>query len=170
MAMLRRFSSVDPSNCRNRAHPALSWTRDDLRSWLPQHLAKFSRIRSGTVRREKGRVYSRGMTTATNLSAPRRFLTWLAPIEPREVNAVIAAFLLFFFMWYGYFSVRPVREAIGTQLGRDTVTALWWYNAAFSVLLIPLYGTIVGRFRRSTFLPWIYGFVGLVLALVGLSK
>ncbi|HET8700012.1 MAG TPA: hypothetical protein VFO94_21185, partial [Gammaproteobacteria bacterium] len=110
------------------------------------------------------------MTTTTTLSPARRFITWIAPIEPREVNAVIAAFFLFFFMWYGYFSVRPVREAIDTQLGRDTVTALWWYNAAFSLLLIPLYGSIVARFRRSTFLPWVYGCVGIALALVGFSK
>jgi AAA family ATP:ADP antiporter len=99
-----------------------------------------------------------------------RFLTRIAPIEQREVGAVLAAFFLFFFMWYGYFSVRPVREAIGTQLGRDTVAGLWMYTAAFSVLVIPLYGTIVGRFRRSAFLPWVYGFVAIVLALVGASK
>jgi AAA family ATP:ADP antiporter len=110
------------------------------------------------------------MTTTTNLSPARRFVTWIAPVEPREINAVIAAFFLFFFMWYGYFSVRPVREAIGTQLGRDTVTALWWYNAVLSVLLIPLYGSFVARFRRSTFLPGIYGCVGIALALVGFSK
>lgn len=109
------------------------------------------------------------MTTTTNLSPFRKFLTWIAPIEPREISAVIAAFLLFFFMWFGYFSVRPVRETIGTQLGRDTVTNLWMYTAAFSVLVVPLYGTIVGRFRRGTFLPWVYGCVAVALALVGVS-
>ena len=96
-----------------------------------------------------------------------RFLNRFAPIEPRETSAVIAAFFLFFLMWAGYFSIRPVRETIGTQLGRDAVADLWVLTAIFSVLIIPLFGTIVARLRRSVFLPSIYGFVALVLALVG---
>jgi len=89
-------------------------------------------------------------------------------IEPHEVGAVVAAFLLFFFMWAGYFSVRPVRETVATLLGRDQVADLWLYTGAFSILLIPLYGAVVGRFRRSTFLPWTYGIVAAVMALVGI--
>ena len=107
--------------------------------------------------------------TTTRSSPLTRFLTWAAPIEPRETSAVVAAFSLFFFMWAGYFSVRPVRETIGTLLGRDAVADLWLYTAAFSILIVPLYGTVVGRFRRSTFLPWAYGVVAAVLALVGVS-
>jgi AAA family ATP:ADP antiporter len=80
---------------------------------------------------------------------------------------VVASFLRFFFMWAGYFSVRPVRETIGTLLGRDATADLWLYTALFSVLLIPLYGAVVGRFRRSVFLPWVYGLVAIVLAAIG---
>jgi AAA family ATP:ADP antiporter len=98
-----------------------------------------------------------------------RLLTRLAPIEPREVSAVVAAFALFFFMWAGYFAVRPVRETIGTVLGRDQVADLWMFTALFSVLIIPVYGVIVARFRRSVFLPATYGFVALVLAAIGLA-
>jgi AAA family ATP:ADP antiporter len=72
-------------------------------------------------------------------------------------------------MWAGYFSVRPVRETIGTLLGRDATADLWLYTALFSVLLIPLYGAVVGRFRRSVFLPWTYGLVALVLAAIGIG-
>jgi AAA family ATP:ADP antiporter len=79
----------------------------------------------------------------------------------------LAAFFLFFLMWAGYFAVRPVRETIGTLLGRDAVADLWVLTALFSVLIIPIFGTIVARFRRSAFLPAIYGFVAVVLALVG---
>jgi AAA family ATP:ADP antiporter len=98
-----------------------------------------------------------------------RLLTRLAPIEPREVSAVVAAFCLFFFMWAGYFSVRPVRETVGTVLGRDQVADLWIVTALFSIFVIPLYGGIVARFRRSVFLPATYGVVALVLAGIGLS-
>ncbi|MEX2125360.1 MAG: hypothetical protein WD795_15815 [Woeseia sp.] len=79
----------------------------------------------------------------------------------------MAAFFLFFLMWAGYFSIRPVRETIGTLLGRDAVADLWILTAIFSVLIIPIFGTIVARFRRSVFLPSIYGFVAVVLVLAG---
>src|SRR5262245_60287669 len=105
------------------------------------------------------------MTTTTNPVG--RLLTRVATIEPKEVNAVVAAFCLFFFMFAGYFSVRPVRETVATLLGRQAVADLWLWTGAFSVLIIPLYGAVVGRFRRSIFLPWTYGFVAAALAVVG---
>jgi AAA family ATP:ADP antiporter len=96
-----------------------------------------------------------------------RLMSRFTTIEPNEAPAAIAAFGLFFFMWAGYFSARPVRETIGTLLGRDAVADLWLYTGIFSILLVPLYGAIVCRFRRSTFLPWTYGAVAGALALVG---
>lgn len=97
-----------------------------------------------------------------------RLLMRVAPIEPRETRAVAAAFLLFFFMWAGYFAVRPVRETIGTLIGREQLADLWIVTAIASVLLIPLYGAVVAHVRRSVFLPWIYGLVASVLVIVGL--
>ena len=67
-------------------------------------------------------------TTACNLMSAEqnaasrglgRLLSKVAPIEPREVPAVVIAFCLFFCVFAGYFSVRPVRETVGTVLGRD---------------------------------------------------
>ncbi len=103
----------------------------------------------------------------TTTSPLGRLLSRLAPIEPKEVSAVVAAFCLFFFMFAGYFSVRPVRETVGTLLGRDAVADLWLWTGAFSILIIPIYGAVVGRFRRTTFLPWTYGLVAAALAGVG---
>lgn len=98
-----------------------------------------------------------------------RFLSRLAPIEPHETAAVVASFFLFFFMWSGYFAVRPVRETIGTLIGREQLADVWIITWAVSLLLIPLYGAVVARFRRSVFLPVIYGIVALVLALIGVA-
>jgi AAA family ATP:ADP antiporter len=98
-----------------------------------------------------------------------RFLSRLAPIQPSEIAAVVAAFFLFFFMWSGYFAVRPVRETIGTIIGRDKLADIWIITSIASVLIIPLYGAVVARFRRSTFLPWAYGIVAIVLMFTGLS-
>jgi ATP:ADP antiporter, AAA family len=109
------------------------------------------------------------MTTTRN-SLLGALLTRLAPIEPRETRAVVAAFSLFFFMWAGYFAVRPVRETVAINfIGRENVADLWLYTALFSILIIPAYGTIVARLRRSVFLPAIYGTVALLFAGVGLA-
>jgi ATP:ADP antiporter, AAA family len=98
------------------------------------------------------------------------FLAWVAPVEPRETRAVVASFSLFFFMWAGYFAVRPVRETVAINfIGRENVADLWLYTALFSVLIIPAYGTIVARLRRSVFLPAIYGAVAVLFAGVGVA-
>src|SRR5690606_14725058 len=109
------------------------------------------------------------MNTPAPPSPFGRFLSRLAPIHPNEIAAVMAAFFLFFFMWSGYFAVRPVRETIGTIIGRDKLADIWIITSIASVLLIPLYGAVVARFRRSVFLPWAYGVVAIVLVLTGLS-
>lgn len=113
------------------------------------------------------------MTPANDRSAApspfARFLSSLAPIEPNETRAVVAAFFLFFFMWAGYFAVRPVRETIGTLIGREQLANLWIVTWVVSLLIIPLYGIVVARFRRSVFLPWTYGLVAVVLAGIGVA-
>ena len=54
-------------------------------------------------------------------------------------------------------------------IGRERLADIWIITAVVSVLIIPLYGAIVARVRRSVFLPAMYGFVALVLAIVGLQ-
>lgn len=102
-------------------------------------------------------------------SALSRLLSRLAPVEPREASAVVAAFCLFFFVLGGYFAVRPVRETVGTLLGRDRVADLFVVTWIASLAIVPLYGWIVAKFRRSVFLPWTYGFVAAVLGLIGVA-
>jgi AAA family ATP:ADP antiporter len=97
-----------------------------------------------------------------------RFLTRVAPIERHEIPAVVAAVCLFFCVLGGYFAVRPVRETVGTLIGRDRVRDLWTVTLIASLVLIPLYGALVARFRRSIFLPWIYGSVAIMFAAFGI--
>src|SRR5215470_13014736 len=97
-----------------------------------------------------------------------RLLTFIAPIEPREVPAVVAAFCLFFCVFAGYFAVRPVRETMGTILGKGRVADLFVVTWIASLAIIPIYGVLVAKFRRSLFLPWIYGSIAVALAAVGL--
>ena len=90
-------------------------------------------------------------------------------IRPHEVPAVAASFLLFFCLMAGYFAVRPVRDTVGTLIGADRLADLWIGTAAASILVIPVYGWLVARFRRSVFLPWTYAAVAVSLAIVGFA-
>jgi AAA family ATP:ADP antiporter len=99
----------------------------------------------------------------------QRQLGRFAKVEPREATAVLAAFFLFFFVLGSYFAVRPVRETIGTILGRAYVADLWLYTAIFSIAIVPIYGWLVGQVRRSVLLPCIYGFVAVVMVAIGIS-
>src|SRR4030095_11462279 len=96
-----------------------------------------------------------------------RIFSTLTSVERREVPSVVAAFFLFFCVLGGYFAVRPVRETVGTILGRDRVANLYVATWIASLAIVPIYGAIVAKVRRSIFLPLIYGFVAAALAIVG---
>lgn len=72
---------------------------------------------------------------------------------------VITGFLLLFCVLGGYFAVRPVRETIGTILGREATQNLWMFTALFAILIVPFYGWLVGHIRRSVLMPCIYAFM-----------
>ena len=93
-----------------------------------------------------------------------RLLGRAARIEPEEIPAVITAFVLFFCVLGGYFAVRPVRETVGTILGSERVTDLYVVTWIVSLAVVPLYGWACTKFRRSAFLPWIYGTVAISLS------
>jgi AAA family ATP:ADP antiporter len=97
-----------------------------------------------------------------------RLLRRSAKIESTEMAAVIAAFILFFALFAGYFAVRPVRETVGTILGRERVSNLFVVTWIVSIAVVMLYATLVARVRRAVLLPAIYGAVAALLAIVGL--
>src|SRR6187551_2130402 len=88
-------------------------------------------------------------------------------VERRELPSVVVSFFLFFCVLGGYFAVRPVRETVGTILGRDRVANLYVATWIASLAIVPIYGAIVAKVRRSVFLPLIYGFVAVALTIVG---
>ena len=81
--------------------------------------------------------------------------------NPSERKIVISGFFLLFCVLGGYFAVRPVRETIGTILGREATQNLWGFTALFAILIVPFYGWLVARVRRAVLLPAIYGFMAL---------
>lgn len=98
-----------------------------------------------------------------------RLLRKSTRIEADEMPAVIAAFVLFFAVFAGYFAVRPVRETVGTILGRQRVSDLFVVTWIVSIGVVMLYATLVARIRRSVLLPAIYGGVAVLLAAIGVA-
>ena len=80
-----------------------------------------------------------------------RIFSTLTSVERRELPLVVTAFFLFFCVLGGYFAVRPVRETVGTILGRDRVANLWLATWIASLAIVPLYGAVVAKIRRSFF-------------------
>jgi len=105
--------------------------------------------------------------SADKVTFIQRILSTLTSVERRELPSVVVAFFLFFCVLGGYFAVRPVRETVGTILGRDRVANLYVATWIASLAIVPVYGAIVAKVRRSVFLPLIYGFVAVALAIVG---
>ncbi len=81
------------------------------------------------------------------------------PVNGSEARIVITGFMLLFCVLGGYFAVRPVRETIGTVLGREATQNLWVFTAIVAILIVPLYGWLVARVRRAVLIPAIYGFM-----------
>jgi len=98
-----------------------------------------------------------------------RLLQRSARIEAHEMPTVLAAAVLFFAVFAGYFAVRPVRETVGTILGRARVQDLLVLTWLASIGVVMLYATLVARLRRALLLPAIYGFIALLLAAIGLA-
>jgi AAA family ATP:ADP antiporter len=88
--------------------------------------------------------------------------------NPAERGLVILGFSLLFCVLGGYFAVRPVRETIGTILGREATQNLWLFTAVFALLMVPFYGWLVGRVRRAVLLPTIYGLMSIAFVVTAL--
>ena len=87
------------------------------------------------------------------------------PVNRAETGVVITGFMLLFCVLGGYFAVRPVRETIGTILGREATQNLWIFTALFALLIVPFYGWLIGHIRRSILLPVIYGSMAVAFVL-----
>ncbi len=78
--------------------------------------------------------------------------------EPHELPVLLAAFATVFAMFSSYSILRPIRETMGLTSGVETLPALFWGTFIAMLAVQPVYGWLTSRFRRTTFLPWVYLF------------
>jgi len=87
------------------------------------------------------------------------------PATPAERAAALWSFAYFFTLLAGYYVLRPLRDQMGIAGGVKTLP--WLFTATFVALLVaqPIYGALVARLPRTRFIPIVYHFFALNLAL-----
>ncbi len=79
-------------------------------------------------------------------------------IRRGEIAPAFAAGLFFFFVLTALMVVRPAREALGMQRGIEAVRWLFIGTVVVTLLVNPLFGLLVSRFRRLVFIAATYLF------------
>ena len=104
-------------------------------------------------------VFSRSPLDAP-LSLPRL-------VAEEQATAPWLSALAFFFVMTSYYIIRPVRDQLSGAVGSTSLPL--FYGAVFVVMLLitPLFGMLVARFRRRVLLGWSYSFfIACLLAFV----
>jgi AAA family ATP:ADP antiporter len=100
-----------------------------------------------------------GMAMTTPASGAQGFLqAGRAGVQPGEGAALAAAFLQFFCILAAYYVIRPVRDQFSAAVGSANLLYFWTATLVVMLLLTPVFGALVARWRREQFIPAIYGF------------
>ena len=89
----------------------------------------------------------------------------LFPATPHERAAALWSFAYFFTLLASYYVLRPLRDQMGIAGGIKALP--WLFTATFVTLLVaqPLYGALVAKLARARFIPIVYHFFAVNLAL-----
>ncbi|MDP2127506.1 MAG: MFS transporter [Pseudohongiella sp.] len=84
-------------------------------------------------------------------------------IRPSELAPILMAALYFFFILTTLMILRPARDALGMQAGIDAIRWLFMGTLVATLLVNPIFGWLVSKFRRLTFITATYAFFGINL-------
>jgi AAA family ATP:ADP antiporter len=82
----------------------------------------------------------------------------LVQIEPGELPGLAWSAVYFFCVLAAYYIVRPIREEMGVRLGREGLGVMFTVVFFVMVAVVPLFGWLATRFKRSAVVPVVYGF------------
>jgi len=99
------------------------------------------------------------------IAAGRRGLAFAIPATHEERTAALWSFFYFFSLLAGYYVLRPLRDQMGIAGGVRHLP--WLLTATFVTLIVmqPLYGALVARLPRARFIPIVYHFFVINLAI-----
>lgn len=78
------------------------------------------------------------------------------PVEPGEWTRVLLSGGCFFFLLFGYFLLRPIREAMGVQRSMGDLRWLFLVTCAVSLVVTLAFGGVVSRMDRRRFISLAY--------------
>ena len=90
--------------------------------------------------------------------AAARMLARAVDLRPGEAPGLLAAFAYHFLLFTGYYILRPIRDSMGVTGGVENLDEQFGWVLLSMLAIVPLFGWVSGRFRRSVFLPWTYVF------------
>ena len=79
-------------------------------------------------------------------------------IQRHEWFAVAVAFVYFFCVLAAYYVIRPVRDQLSASVGSTQLPIFYAVTFVATLALTPLFGALVARFPRRTFVPTVYLF------------
>jgi AAA family ATP:ADP antiporter len=87
-----------------------------------------------------------------------RSLARVVDVRPGEVRSLLWSFAYFFCLLAGYYVLRPLRDEMGIAGGVRNLP--WLFTATFVVMLavVPVFGAVVARLPRRRFIPLVYHF------------
>jgi len=100
-----------------------------------------------------------------NDTLPRRWLARVVAVRPAEVRALCWSFAYFFCLLAGYYVLRPLRDEMGIAGGVPNLP--WLFTATFVVMLavVPVFGAVVAKLPRRRFIPLVYHFLVVNIAI-----
>jgi ATP:ADP antiporter, AAA family len=100
----------------------------------------------------QGRVTVSATAERAQGGALRRFVS----VEAGEWRATLLSAAFFFCVLCGYFILRPLREEIGVQLGKNALPWLYSGSLTGTLLINPLLGALVSRLPIRRYLAVVY--------------
>ena len=88
-----------------------------------------------------------------------RMLRRVVLLEEGEAPALLWSAFYFFLLLFGFYLLRPVREAIGIARGADKLPWLMTGTLLAMALATPAFAALVSRLPRRRFIPLVYRFI-----------
>lgn len=95
----------------------------------------------------------------------RGLLYRLLRVERHEAPALAGSFAYFFLLLCSYYLLRPVRDSLAVDLGREALPLLFTATFLAMLALVPVFGALSARLPRARLLPAVYAFFALNLVL-----
>ena len=71
-------------------------------------------------------------------------------IRREEIRAAIVSFIYLFCLMASYYTMRPLRDALASEIPSENLKYLWTATFIFSTLSALVFGYIVSKFKTSS--------------------